>query len=124
MPVQAQLGPPRRIAANFEEHRAEIGIINIEVVVVDVDGLVARVLEPAIDFLALECLCLLLRHAYEHDPIANPALLPDAVGDVIFPLFMIELIEGNLLLFRHHLYRIAELLGDLPQHHRRGDRFA
>jgi hypothetical protein len=62
---------PRRIATNFEEHRAEIGIVNIEVVVVNVDGLVTRVLELAIDFLALECLCLLLRHANEHNPITN-----------------------------------------------------
>jgi hypothetical protein len=35
-----------------------------------------------------------------------------------------ELVDRNLLLFRHCLYRIPELLGDLPQHHRRGDRLA
>jgi hypothetical protein len=47
MSVQAQLGAPRRIAAYFDEQRTEIGVVNVEVVVVHVDGLVARVLEAA-----------------------------------------------------------------------------
>jgi hypothetical protein len=34
----------------------------------------------------------------------------DAVGDIIFPLFMIELVDGNLVLLRHRLHRIEELL--------------
>jgi hypothetical protein len=37
---------------------------------------------------------------------------------------VVELVNRNLLPLRHRLHGIAELLGHLPQHHRRRDRFA
>jgi hypothetical protein len=53
--------------------------------VVDAHALVARELELPIDFLAWEGLRFLMRHTDEHDAIAHTALLPDPVGDVVFP---------------------------------------
>ena len=80
VPVQAQLGGPWRIAAHFEEHGAEVGIVNVEVVVVHLDRLVAREQKFSVDLLALEGLRLLLRHSDKDDPILDAALFPDLVG--------------------------------------------
>ena len=85
---------------------------------VHVDGLVARVLELAVDLLALERLRLLLRDSDEDDPVADATLSSYLVGDLILTLFVVELIHRNLLPLRHRLHRLAELLGDLSQHHR------
>ena len=71
MPVQAQLGSPRRIAAHFQEQRPEIGVVDVEVVMVHVDGLVPRELELPIDLLALKCLRLLLCDADKDDAIVD-----------------------------------------------------
>jgi hypothetical protein len=71
----------------------------------------------------LECLRLLLRHADEDDAVADTALLPEPVGHVVFPLFVIELVNRNLFALRQRLHRFAELLRDLPQYHRRRNRF-
>jgi hypothetical protein len=84
-------------------------------------GAKRAVLELPVDLLALEGLGLFLRHADEDDPIADAALLPHFVRDIVFPLFVIELIDRYSLLFRHRLYRVAELLGYLAQHHWRRD---
>ena len=103
---------------------AEVGVINVEIVVIHVDALVARELEPPVDFLALESLCFLLRHADEDDSIAYAALLPNSVGELVLALFVVELVDGDLLPLRHCLHRLAELFGYLPQYHRRRDRLA
>src|SRR5262249_52879756 len=80
-------GAPGRITAHLDKQRAEVGIINIKVVVVHVDRLVARELKLPADLLALEGLRFLLRHTDEDNPIFYPALLPDLVGYVVLPLF-------------------------------------
>jgi hypothetical protein len=60
VPVEAQFHAPRRIAANFDEDRSEVGVVDVEIVVVDVDGLVAVELKLPVYFLAVERLRLLL----------------------------------------------------------------
>jgi hypothetical protein len=67
VPVQAQFGSPRRIAAHFDEQRAEVGIVDVEVAVIHINGLVARELEPTVDLLALESLGFLLGYTDEDD---------------------------------------------------------
>ena len=124
MPVQAQLGPPRRVAAHLQEQRPEVLVIDVEIVVVHVDGLVARELEPPVDLLALERLRLLLCDPDEHDPVTDAALPPNPIGDIVLPLLVVELVNRNPFPLRHRLHGIAELLGHLPQHHRRRDRLA
>src|SRR5215469_17925284 len=53
MAVQAQLGSPRRVAAHLQKQRPEVGIVNVEVVVVHIHGLIAGELELSVDLLAL-----------------------------------------------------------------------
>ena len=53
MPVQTQLGGPRRVAAHFHEQRPEIAIVDVEIVVVHVDPLVPCELELPVHLLAL-----------------------------------------------------------------------
>jgi len=79
VPVQTQLDGPGRIAAHFAEQRAEIGIVNVEIVVIDVDRLVTREPELPVDLLALEG----LRHADEHDPVADLPFPAEIVGNII-----------------------------------------
>src|SRR5215467_8574836 len=96
MPIEAQLGAPWRIAAHLQKQRPEIRIVNVEVVVVHVDGLVARALKLSVDFPALKCLRLLLGHSHEYDPVANAPSLPHPVCDFVLSLLLVELIERNL----------------------------
>src|ERR1041385_1448569 len=124
MPVQTQLGGPRRVAAHFEEQRAEISIVDIEVVGIDVDRFVAREQKLPVDLFAWESLRLLLRHAYEYHSIAKTALTSEIVGDIILPFFVVELVERNPLSFRHRLHGLAELLRHLPEHNLRWNRLA
>src|ERR1041385_2092015 len=124
MPVQTQLGGPRRVAAHFEEQRAEISIVDIEVVGIDVDRFVAREQKLPVDLFAWEGLRLLLRHAYEYHSIAKTALTPEIVGDIILPFFVVELVERNPLSFRHRLDGLAELLRHLPEHDWRWNRLS
>lgn len=111
MPVQAQLGCPRRITAYLQEQRSELGIVKVEVVVVHVNRLVARELELPVDLLALKCLRLFLCDSNEDDAVAHPALLPNSVGDVILALPVIELVDRDLLPLRQRLYRIPKPRG-------------
>jgi len=82
--------------------------------VIDVHGLVAAELELSIDLRAAERLLLLL-HA---------AVPPEGIGNVVFPLFVLKLVNRNLLAFRLHLHRFAELLRHLSQRYRRWNRLA
>jgi GxxExxY protein len=109
VPVQTQLGGLGRIAAHFEEQRAEAGIVNVEIVVIDVDRLVAREPELPVDLLALESLRLLLRHAHEY-----------------YPSRISRFRRKSLAMFAlcHGLHGLAELLRYLPQHDRRMNRLA
>src|SRR5262249_38722921 len=112
-----------RITAHLDKQRAEVGILNIKVVVVYVDRLVARELKLPVDLLALEGLRFLLRHTDENDPILYAALLPDLVGYLVLTFLVIELVRRNLMLFGHCLHRLAELLRYLAPHHWRWDWF-
>ena len=68
VPIQAELGSPWRVAAHLQKQRPKIDIVNIEIVVVHVDRIVARELELSVDLLALKCLRLLLRHPVKTMP--------------------------------------------------------
>src|SRR5262249_42072189 len=85
---------------------------------------VARELELPVYLPPVPGLCFLLRHADEDDPISYPTLLAETVGYVVFPLLVLELVDRDLLPLHQSLHRLAELLGDLPQHHRRRNRLA
>ena len=117
MPVQAQLDTPGRVAADFEEQRAELFVVDIEIVVVHVNRLVTVELELSVDFPAVESLRFLLRHSDEHDPIPHRALAAEFVGNVVFSLLMPELVNRNGILLRQCLYCFTELFRDLPQDH-------
>ncbi len=69
MPVQAKLDTPWRVTADLEEQRAELFVVDVEVIVIDVDRLVAVELELSVDLLAVEGLRFLLRHPDENDAI-------------------------------------------------------
>jgi hypothetical protein len=115
MPIDAQLCPPRRIAAYFDEQRPEVCIVDIEVVVVHVDSFVACELESSIHLLALESLRFLLRHTDEDDPVADVALAPTRIGHIVLALFVVELVNRDPISLRHRFDRIAELFRDLAQ---------
>src|SRR5208283_5460181 len=74
VPVQTQLGGPGRVTAHFEEQRAKVRVVDVEVVVVDVNRLVAREQKLPVDLLALESLRLLLRHPHEYHPLSRSAI--------------------------------------------------
>ena len=93
MPVQAQFHAPRRIAANFDEEGSEVGIVNVEIVVVDVDGLVPVELKLSVYLLPVECLRLLLGHSDEYDAVADLPLAAELIGYVVLPFLVIELIK-------------------------------
>jgi hypothetical protein len=101
VPVQAQLHAPRRVTANLQKQRAELLVINVEIVVIDLDRLVAIELKPPVDFLAMEGLRFLLRHPNEHNAVAYVAVPPEAVGDIVFPLFVPELVHRDVFSFGH-----------------------
>lgn len=42
MAIQTQLRGPGRVTAHRQEQRTEVGIVDVEVVVIDVDRLIAR----------------------------------------------------------------------------------
>ena len=48
--------------------------------------------------------------------VADPALTPELVGYVILAFFVVELVDGDLLSFRHRLHCLAELLRHLSEH--------
>src|SRR6202030_434397 len=93
MPVEAQFDSPRRVAADFDKQRSEVLVVNVEVVVVDVDRFVAVELKLAIDLRAAERFRLLLRHADEDDLIPHSSLTAEIVGNVVFSLSVLELID-------------------------------
>src|SRR3974377_1110689 len=122
MPVQAQLGAPRRVSAKLEEQRSEIGVVDIEVIVVDVDRLVPVELKLAIDLLPIESLRLLLCHPEEDDSTPPLPLPAKVVGNIVFPFLVLELVNRDLLSLGLSLHRLAELFRYLAQHHWRGNR--
>ena len=124
MPVQAQLHAPRRVAADLQEQRAELLVINVEIVVIDVNRFVTIELKPSVDLLAVEGLRFLLRHSNEHHGVAYVAALSETVGDIVFPLFVPELVHRNAFLFGERLHRFAKLLRDLSQHDGRRNRLS
>ena len=124
MSVEAQLDSPRRIAAHFQKQRPEVHVVDVEVVMVDVNRLVAVELKLSVDLCAVERFRLLLRHTNEDDLVPHPAPPPKVVGDIVLAFLVIELINRNLLPLRLSLHRFAELLRHLAQHHRRRNRFS
>jgi hypothetical protein len=77
MSVQAQLDPPRRVAAQLEKQWAEVVVVNVKVVMVHVDGLVPAELKLPGDLLSAERLRLFLRGPDVPERFAGGAGLPD-----------------------------------------------
>src|SRR5882724_3851587 len=80
---------------------------------VDIDRLVAIELKLAVDLRAAERFRLLLRHPDENDLIPHAPLPAEVVGDIVFSLFVLKLINRNLIPFRLRLHRFAKLLRHL-----------
>src|ERR1041385_2999128 len=121
MAVQAQLDSPWRVAAHLHEQRPKVFVVDVEVVVVDVNRLVAVKLELSVHLLAAEGLGFLLCYADEHHAFSRASLATNPVGDVVLLLLMRESMDRDLLPLRHLLDCIPKLFGDLAQHHRRWD---
>ena len=71
---------------------------------IHVDRLVTIELEPPVDLHAVEGLRFLLRPPNENDGVSHVAAAPEALGNIVFPLFVTELIHGNGFLFGHPDY--------------------
>src|SRR5262252_726476 len=91
---------------------------------VHVDRFVAVVLKLPVDFAALKRLGFLLRYPNKDDRIPHRTLTAKFIRQVIFLLFVPELVNRNSFLFRQDLHCLAEPFRDLPQHYGRGDRLA
>ena len=98
------------VAANFDEQRSEVGVVDVEIVVVDVDGLVAAELKLSVYFLPIERLRLLLGHSDAYDAVADLALAAELIGDVVLPFLVIELVKRYGIALGQGLYRVAESL--------------
>ena len=112
MPVQAQLQAPGGVAADLQEDRPEVLIVDVKVVVIDVDRLVA-IVEGVPFFAGREGLRLLLGHADEHHLVEHPALLAQPIGHLVLALPMLEVDYGNPLLGGQGLDRHHPSLGHL-----------
>src|ERR1035438_3497526 len=73
------------IAADFEEQRTEVFVINVEVAMVDVDRLITIELKPPVHLFPVERLGFLLCHPDEDNPVAHLSLPAEVVGNVVFP---------------------------------------
>ena len=78
----------RSFGKNVGAHVFEVHIVKLHVA-----GELLSELEPSINLLAVADLGFLRRHAHEDHPIADAALTPEIVGDVVFPFFVVELNE-------------------------------
>jgi len=58
-----------------------------------------------------------LGHPDEYDAIPHRPLLPEVVGDIVFPFLVVELVNRYAFLFREHFDRLPESLRYLSQHH-------
>jgi hypothetical protein len=123
VPVETQLRAPRRVAANLEKQGAEILIVDVEIVVVDVDGLVPVELELPVHLLPVERLGLLLRDPDEDDLIPHWPLPSNLIGDVVLLLFVVELVNRNVVSLGLCFHRLTEAFRHLPENRRRRNRF-
>lgn len=96
--------------------------MDVEVVVMDLDRMVAVELELPVDLLAVEGLRFLLRHPHEYAAVSHVAAAPETVGNIVFPLFVPEMLSRNAFLFGQCSHSFAKLLRDLPQYHGRRNR--
>src|ERR1035438_6646790 len=88
---------------NFDEQRAEARVINVEVVMVDVDRLVAVELKLPVDFLPVESQRPLLGHPDEDNSVLNLPLAPK-IGGYVVTLFVPELVKGYALQLDKHAH--------------------
>src|SRR3954454_20454716 len=124
MAVDAEFDAPRRVAGQLDKQWPEVFVINVEVIMVDVDGLIAIELKLTVHLRSVERFRLLLCNSDEDNLVAYFPLSTEIVGDIVLPLFVLKLINRNLMPFRLCPYRSAELLRHLTQHHRRWNRLA
>jgi len=124
VPVQAELQTPGRITARLQEDRPEVLVVDVKVVVIDVDGLVAIVLKGTPLFAARKSLRLLLSHANEHHLVAHAPLTTQPLRYFVLTLAVLEMNQRNRLLRGLPLHRLHPTLGDLVQDHGRRNRLA
>src|ERR1035437_1648257 len=110
------------IAADFEEQRTEVFVINVEVVMVDVNRLITVDLKPPVHLFPVERLGLLLRHPNEDNAVAHLSLTAEVVGDVVLPFLVMELVDRYSLALRLRLHRFTESLRYPSEDHRRWNR--
>src|SRR4029450_4668203 len=95
-----------QIGADLEERRPPLAVVDVEVVVIDRDGLARKVegdLRPGPRaLLRLERAHFLLRHANDDDALATcdaPAIVGD---DVVLPLLRLKVDQGDAMPLRKH----------------------
>jgi hypothetical protein len=112
----------RRIAADLDEQRTKVFVIDIEVVVIDVNRFVPLEFKPPlVVLLPAKRVRFLLRDSNEHDAVPCASLPPEIVANLILVLVALELMHRNLFLCRESLYGPSELLRNLAQNHWRRD---
>ena len=89
---------------------------------VDVDRLITVELKLPVHLLPVERLGLFLRHPDEDNAVAHLPLPAEVVGDVVLPLFVLELVNRYVLSLRLRLHRFTESLRYPSEHHRRWNR--
>jgi hypothetical protein len=85
---------------------------------IDVDRLITVELKLPVHLFPVERLGLLMRHPDEDNAVAHLTLPAEVVGDVVLPLFVIELVDRYVRSLRLRLHCPAESLRYLSEHHR------
>ena len=99
--------------------RQALCIIEVEVVVVHVNCLVAVKLKLPVDLLPVKSQGFLLGHTDEYDAVPRAPLAPEFIGDFVFVLLMPELIYGNVFPLGQFLHGRPKTFRDLSQNHGR-----
>ena len=128
MAVEAQLGVVRKIGAELQEERAEVGVDGVDVELVDHPGGLhdPRIGLPVSVAAALgpEQVGFLLGPPDEQHPLLGGEPGEVFVHDVVLALALAEVHPGHLLIAGEAAHRRGERVGDLPQRRGRGDRQA
>jgi hypothetical protein len=112
--VETQLDRIREIGPDFQERRPPLGVLDVEVVVIDGDGLAREVERDATlrarTLVRLERPHLLLRHADHHDALSHRPPRAIVGDDVVLALAALERNQRHILPRRVGLDRADEAI--------------
>lgn len=127
MAIEADFDRVRGIGADLDEALAELGIVEVEIVVFDehrLPGVLELDETPVREraFGSFEGLGLFLSDADEDDAIADGMLAAHPCGDFVFALAFLEVDDRELMALNEVLDAAHVTLGELPQESGRGNR--